>query len=223
MFEQTNVHPLEHWALAILTPKSDGAIVSWSLRGNVAGPIEILLAIGADPFSAKYDAWVLQTVLYEIPLSLTKRLADGGRYRIQNNVRFENDDRQVIKISCNPLYSLFNHCCRPSVLLDGEGYSTASLKARDAITAGDEVFVSYLGLKRKRHGGTELTKEERSKALSQWFGGKPCECGLCLEQGEGEAGQGLLKAEAYSCSNSVGSTNSVGTSWIGGIERFPNQ
>jgi hypothetical protein len=50
----------------------DGALVPWSLRENVAGPIEILLASGADPFSAKYDAWVLQTVLYEIPLSLAE-------------------------------------------------------------------------------------------------------------------------------------------------------
>ena len=174
---------LEHLFVRSLTsPKIVNSILPWTLQGNVRGPHETLLRIKEDPYSITYDAWILQTVLYDFFLPLCRK-ADHHRYRVKNNAiahRLPNDKLLVV---CDPIVSLFNHSCDPNIYRGSkEMSSTTKFSSRRLIANGSEVFNCYLGLNHNIDQIPAGSKIQRKKILKDWFGEMPCACARCISE-----------------------------------------
>jgi hypothetical protein len=157
--QQGNSHPLQHPAIARLTPcYSSNYPALWSFNGNIIQPIKILQALGVDVFTdLRYDTWVLQTIWW----------------RMKNNMAGNNSDLSQSKgttMYANPIYSFFNHSCFPNVGDRIYGTTIHAFACRD-IRKGEELFVDYV----------EGITNQRAVALAQWLG-KDCSCSKCKQE-----------------------------------------
>lgn len=164
--DHSSSHPLQAWPVNRLTASyHGGATRVWSYIDNVCRPFEVLQRLGVDVFEDTLsEAWVLETIAV----------------RIATNARgVESKGDQIAAI--NPLYSFFNHSCRPNVVtLVDETNATSSLRmvAKKTIAKGSELFISYLTNEELRE-----SYESRKQLLSSWTGGD-CQCRRCARRRE---------------------------------------
>lgn len=153
-------HPLNTSLLARLTPayQIDNLII-FNFPDHIVTPIRILQELGIDVFTnSAYDTWVIHTM----------------RCRLQNNKHGQTLD-ELHGTAVNPLYSMFNHSCAPSIGWEHEGNSsTLRLFAERPIMEGEELFISYIK-------PLDMEWAERQQALMAWLG-MDCECVRCKEE-----------------------------------------
>lgn len=156
---QSKLHPLDHPAIARLTPNYQQSCRKWSLSTMIRQPVQILEQLGVNPLKdTRYETWVLHTVWARV---LNNQVGDG-----------------VVQ-SVSPLYSFFNHSCEPNAQAESPsgGGSTKVMFATKKIKKGDEIFISYGGFT-----GTE-TKAERDALLASWIGSDgQCGCPKCQRE-----------------------------------------
>ena len=164
-FVQSDCHPLEHPAIARLTPLyNEEATRIWSFSTHVTMPIRILRQLGIELHSdLRYDIWVLQTVWARV---------------INNQSQTEREGRPVRSISS--FYSFFNHSCEPNTGWSPTnsstciGGSTKDVFAKRHIKKGEELCISYLDAAQLRR-----SKAERHEMLASWLGLNLCHCSKC--------------------------------------------
>ncbi|KIV85861.1 hypothetical protein PV11_01514 [Exophiala sideris] len=164
--DHSSSHPLEAWPINRLTASyHSGATRVWSYTDDVCAPLGVLEKLGGDMFQDTLsEGWVLETIANRIATN-----AQGT----------ESNGDEIAAI--NPLYSFFNHSCRPnSAALDDEtnGTSTVRIVAKKNIAKGSELFISYLSNEELR-----TSYGNRQQLLSAWTGGD-CQCTRCAERRE---------------------------------------
>ncbi|QDS76122.1 hypothetical protein FKW77_006833 [Venturia effusa] len=167
-FQTKSQHPLTYPLIRNLTiARGANEAVEFSLRKDVVSPMSMLESMGIDIFTTPhFDAWVLQTI----------------QARLRANTWERNDDG-VEFLGLSPLFSLFNHCCKPNVGWSfGKDGTTIELKTLRPIRAVEECYISYL---QPEH--LALGRRERNKKLLHWF--PECQCLECKEEKERETVQ----------------------------------
>ncbi|KAI1618099.1 hypothetical protein EDD37DRAFT_646914 [Exophiala viscosa] len=182
--DHSSGHPLESWPINRLTAGyHSGATRAWSYTDDVCAPLEVLEKLGGDIFEDSLsEGWVLETI--------SNRIATNAR-------GLESNEDQIAAI--NPLYSFFNHSCRPNVAaLDDEMNGTSSVRivARKDIARGSELFISYLSNEELR-----TSYENRKQLLSAWTGGD-CQCMRCAHRRERPDSNAACVQEEPECDDS---------------------
>jgi hypothetical protein len=165
----SNFHPLQVPIISRLTSPQGGALSdvthAFSLSKHIIEPIDMLTRLGIDVYANhNFDTWVIQTI--------------DGRLRINSRDNIDDLSSDHYYIAVNPLYTFFNHSCRPNVTYEENKKgpsSTLRMKTTRKIKAGEELFISYIS------EDLELHVSERQEKLRPWFG-HDCQCERCVEE-----------------------------------------
>ncbi|TID18220.1 hypothetical protein E2P81_ATG06156 [Venturia nashicola] len=164
-------HPLTYPLIRNLTiARGANEAVEFSLRKDIIIPMSTLETLGIDIFAdSQFDAWVLQTI--------QARLRANSWEHKENGIEF---------LGLSPLFSLFNHSCRPNVKwLFGKDATTIELKTLRPVRAGEELYI-YL-----QSEDLVLGRAERKKLLLHWF--TECQCPKCKGAERASSGDGRVR------------------------------
>jgi SET domain len=148
-------HPLRNPYIARFTAgyRANPPFLPLSFTALIINPIRMLESLGVDPFQdAKFDTWVIQC--------LFDRIVDNFGASAEG---------ESLPFFLGGLYSMFNHSCTPNLTMKRNSSAVVELYAARDIDAGEEYFVSYIGL--------GMNKAERQTALRAWF--NECLCEKC--------------------------------------------
>ena len=153
------LRPLEAPLINRMTAMYEGSVLRrFSMVRDILRPMTILKQLGIDVYANHdFDTWVLQTLMIHISNNC-RQYNSGGRFGI----------------AINPLYTFFNHSCKPNVshrVFDGRSNSTLRMVTTQNVKAGQELFITYLN-----EEDLDKPVEERQELLKQWTG---CECQCC--------------------------------------------
>ena len=163
-----DLHPLKAPIINRMTALYErSAMRRFSLATDIIQPFEMLEKLNVDIYANHdYDTWVIQTI----------------QARIRNNMRgYLTPGRSHAAI--NPLYTFFNHSCRPNVTYEHNGKrssSTLRMKTKRKVKAGKELFCSYIS-----EDDLKRSVAERQELLRSWLGGN-CRCTRCKKEEEEE-------------------------------------
>lgn len=153
-------------------PYSGDHLTSFDFDESIVVPTAILQDLGVDVFANQfYDTWVIQTILARI-------------YNNRNGESDENGSWHAIY----PLFTFFNHSCRPNVAWNNcmdERSNMLRVTAEKDIKAGEQLTVSY------DEDCETMVWRQRHKYLEHWMP-SGCDCWLCGEEKamEGKAKEG---------------------------------
>jgi hypothetical protein len=169
----TSQSPLDLPEIARLTPTYHRQNQkTFYLSTDIEVPNEALQQFGIDIFANHhYDTWVIFTLAA----------------RLRNN-----SWSSPVAAALNPLFSLFNHSCEPTVEWETrKDHRTIDLRLSRDVVAGEQLFVEYDGF---MHSSPLEARRER---LSKWIDG-PCLCTRCVREEELAAALASVHAAAAS-------------------------
>lgn len=158
---QQNARPLKVACVGTMHAGYGKQIPSYfKLMDNITAPTKILQTLGVDIFTdIRFDSWVMQTLFL----------------RIENNRQGATYRRRTYS-SLNPMFTMFNHACKPSATWFDEGGiigAPVDIRAFRNIEEGEEICISYTDV--------HLTEEKRRSMVASHIG-KDCACARCLEE-----------------------------------------
>ena len=150
-------HPLDHTLIARLTPTYwEDKIDMFSFQKDIVIPNQALQNFGIDIFTNhNYDTWVLFTV----------------QARVLNN-----SCGDPMAESLNPLFSLFNHSCKPNVnWTTNDDHRTIRVQANQDIMKGEQLLVEYDQFM------SSQPLAVRRKRMWRWLDAD-CQCTRCVQE-----------------------------------------